>query len=141
MLLGLVCASCARLAATPEVVKVEGILLLAAYYVRFREKIEPAKVPAPSWMSHQPTYMGWRVIAYGPVMTSSSGRSSAKGPAERRRRSARAQRFRPAPATSSPAPAIRWREREPGSGIGRSRSRRRSSASAATIGSGSGRLP
>ena len=37
---------------------------------------DPAAIPIPSWSEAQPTYMGLRVVAYGPLVTSLCGRLS-----------------------------------------------------------------
>ena len=82
---------------------------------------DPRSTPTPRWMSHHPRYMGWRLKAYGPVVTSDSGCSSWNSPEVRRRRSTSAQTFSAHPAASAAAPAARVSARGPGSGAGRTR--------------------
>ena len=101
---------------------------------------DPRSTPTPRWMSHHPRYMGWRLKAYGPVVTSDSGCSSWNSPEVRRRRSTSAHTFSAHPAASTAAPAARVSARGPGSGAGRTRSSRRTATTPTADPAGSGRF-
>ena len=72
-----------------------------------KTQAEPRSTPNPRWMSHQPTYIGCRLNAYGPVVTRVCGRSRSNPPAAWRRRSDNAQPVNAHPAAISAWPAAR----------------------------------